>query len=360
MVMKSPYTLKKIPVTAIVDLFLTYDCNMRCPYCFVQDSGKKVTMSPDVLDTAIDWIVTTSGPIAEIVFLGGEPTLTPLLIERAIARVKNWERRCPIKISFNMTTNALYIDETLAANFARWGVNYMISIDGYGKRQDRSRPTITGESSFEIFRSKFDMLLKYQNSMAGRVTVLPKNVVGLNNDLQRLHAMGFSSFIVSPATGIKWSDKQINKYIGEMVDFASQRKSRNGKKIPYLSPVDDPDQGEHGWGCSAGNGRYSIDPQGKIFACGRMTSLDDDAGLVFGDIYEGIDPKGNILKFQDRSYESRLQCIDCYMRDKCIGGCAAVNFEETGSVVTPSANECRFAKAVEEIKSKTRHKAGYN
>lgn len=357
MVMKRKCKQKKIPTTLIVDLFLTYDCNMRCPYCFVQDSGNQVTMSAEVLDSAIDWIVTTSGPTAEIVFLGGEPTLSPLLIERAVARVRNWERRSPIKISFNMTTNALNIDETLAANFARWGVNYMISIDGYGKRQDRSRPTVSGESSFEIFQSKFDMLLKYQNSMAGRVTVLPKNVVGLSDDLHRLHEMGFSSFIVSPATGIKWSDEQIKQYVEEMVDFGSRRKSKNGKKIPYLSPVDDPDQGEHSWGCSAGNGRYSIDPQGKIFACGRMTSLDDDAGLVFGDIYQGIDPKGNILKFQDRSYESRLQCIDCYMRDKCIGGCAAVNFEETGSVVVPALNECRFVKAVEEIKIKTNYQS---
>jgi|GEM_PF-5288319 len=78
-----------------------------------------------------------------------------------------------------------------------------------------------------------------------------------------------------------------------------------------------------------------------------MTCLTDKEGLPFGDIFSGIDPKGNIALFQDDTYESRLQCIDCSLREKCIGGCAAVNFETTGSLITPAPDECRFAKAFE-------------
>ncbi|MCI5125755.1 MAG: SPASM domain-containing protein [Candidatus Electrothrix sp. AR5] len=117
-----------------------------------------------------------------------------------------------------------------------------------------------------------------------------------------------------------------------------------------MSPVDEPVQGENRWGCAAGRGRLSIDPRGKIFACGRMTCLDDKDGLVFGDIFKGIDLNGNINAFQDTTYESRLECIDCELREKCIGGCAAVNWEANRSPVKPSRDECRFTHAFEDIK----------
>ncbi len=342
-----------IPATRVVDLFLTYDCNCRCSYCFVQDSGKKISMKPEILDKAIDWIAETSEREVEIVFLGGEPTLKPLLIERAVNRALNWQRYSGKKFNFNMTTNALNIDEKLAANLAKWGIRYLFSIDGYGERHNNSRPSITHSDPFDALESKFAMLKKYQKYIAARMTILPKNVDWLAHDLQKLTEMGFDSFTVSPATGMKWKDEQLKRYIDEMVKFASGRPFHNGRPFPHMSPIDDPDQGKTGWGCSAGRGRFSVDPQGKIFACGRMTSLSDAQGLTFGDIYSGVDPNGNIKLFQDDTYESRLQCIDCHLREKCIGGCAAVNFETTGSPVVPAPDECRFAKAFETIKSLT-------
>ncbi|MEJ2158596.1 MAG: hypothetical protein P8X96_24995, partial [Desulfobacteraceae bacterium] len=61
---------------------------------------------------------------------GGEPTLEPLLIERAVYRSLNWQRHSGKRFNFNMTTNALNIDEKLAASLAGWGIKYLFSIDG--------------------------------------------------------------------------------------------------------------------------------------------------------------------------------------------------------------------------------------
>lgn len=339
-----------IPRTRIVDLFLTYDCNCRCSYCFVKDSGKKIPMTPEILDRSIDWIAETAGSEVEIVFLGGEPTLEPLLLERAIHRSKNWQRYSGKQFSFNMTTNALNITEKLAASLSELEVKYLFSIDGYGERHNNSRPSITHKNPFEHIENNFSMLKRYQNYIPARMTILPRNVSWLDHDLKKLTEMGFDSFTVSPATGVLWSEENLKIFVDEMVRFSKNRPVKDGKPFPYMSPVDDPDQGVNGWGCSAGRGRYSIDPLGKIFGCGRMTSLSDEQGLPFGDIYSGIDLNGNITLFQDESYASRLQCIDCFMREKCVGGCAAVNFETTGSLVKPAPDQCRFAKAYDNIK----------
>lgn len=347
----------KIPATRVVDLFLTYDCNCRCSYCFVQDSGTRITMSPEILDKAIDWIAETAGSEVEIVFLGGEPTLEPLLIERAVHRSLKWQQYSGKKISFNMTTNALNIDEDLASKLARWGIRYLFSIDGYGERHNHSRPSISHRDPFGHLAKKFSMLKRHQNYMTARMTILPKHVTWLAHDLRKLTEMGFNSFTVSPATGVNWSEENLDRYIDEMVEFASERRINNGRPFPHMSPVDDIEQRQKSWGCSAGRGRYSVDPLGKIFGCGRMTCLTDKEGLPFGDIFSGIDPKGNIALFQDDTYESRLQCIDCSLREKCIGGCAAVNFETTGSLITPAPDECRFAKAFEAIRRRVQRKS---
>lgn len=40
--------------TRVVDFFLTYDCNSACPYCFVQQNGKSLSMSDAILEKSID------------------------------------------------------------------------------------------------------------------------------------------------------------------------------------------------------------------------------------------------------------------------------------------------------------------
>ena len=77
-------------------------------------------------------------------------------------------------------------------------------------------------------------------------------------------------------------------------------------------------------------------------------------GLAFGDIFRGIDPQGNIRLFQDRLYASRPGCVTCPVRESCLGGCPAINLEETGSVVTPAPSECQFTLAMTDMQARVR------
>jgi len=344
------------PKVAAVDLFLTYNCNCKCSYCFVQDSGSDISMDSYILDRSIDWIVENADSHVQLVFLGGEPTLKPELIERAVHRCKRWEKYHPVRFAFTMTTNSLNIDEELASKLAKWSIQYLLSIDGYGERHNKSRPARFTKNPFGIIQSNFPVLKKYQQHITARLTVLPSLVSGLYNDLVKLQEMGFDAFMISPATGVKWSQENIQQYIDEMVRFASNRPVKNGHPVPNISPIDDPVQGNNTWGCGAGRGHYAIDPRGKIFACGRMARLNEEDGLFFGDIFKGIDLNGNINKFQDTTYESRLECIDCTMREKCLGGCPAVNWDANQSLVKPARDQCRMTHASEEIKQQVHQK----
>ena len=59
---------------------------------------------------------------------------------------------------------------------------------------------------------------------------------------------------------MRWTEENLQQDIEEMVQFASDRPVHKGQPV----------QGNNAWGCTAGRGRFSIDPKGEIFACARM------------------------------------------------------------------------------------------
>jgi uncharacterized protein len=308
-------------------------------------------MKPALLDRAIDWIIETAYDHAEIVFLGGEPTMVPHLIERAVHRIKGWEQHTPKRFQFNMTTNMLRLDQSLARKLADWDVPYLVSVDGYGKRHDLARPAVDKNisSPFKIIKSRMPQLRALQTHIGARVTPLPKNAQYLARDLEKLNDLGFDSFVISPATGVKWSDEALETFIEQLVRFGKGRNEINGESWPRMIGLDEPSNYSNEWGCGAGQGRYSIDPRGNIFACARFAELDAEQGLVLGNIYRGIDPQGNALKFLNTATEPRPSCTQCEERDQCLGGCPAVNLQETGSLYQPSPNECRYVKALNRV-----------
>jgi uncharacterized protein len=325
----------------------------------MQQKENPISMKPATLDRSIDWAVDTCEQFIEIVFLGGEPTLEPMLIERAVQRAELWESLIPVKFHFTMTSNFLNLDEDMARKLAQLGVSYLLSVDGYGERHDISRPAKDIDSPFQLLMQRIGTMKIFQPRMSARVTSTPKTVTYLKNDLEKLYEMGFDHFIISPATGIPWSDESLTNFVDQLANFASNRKASKIGRMPTISPVDDKPKGRASWGCGAGRGRFAIDPSGDIFACARFAGLRNTDRLKLGNIYSGIDHTGNILKFQDNSYHSRPGCLHCYVRERCLGGCPAINWEDTGSLTTPSPNECRMMRAMESIQEKVNLKIMY-
>lgn len=340
----------RIPAPRVVDLLLTYDCNCRCAYCFVKDRGARVTMTAATLDRAIDFLFTESRDELELVFLGGEPTLELGLIERAVLRARRWARTSGKRVSFSMTTNLVRMTIPTAMTLASWGVRYLVSVDGVGERHDRARPCIEVPSAFAVIARMIPRLRALQDPMGARVTPTPASVRWLAADLARLAEIGFNYFIVSPATGVPWTDHDLDEFVTQLSSYAAARpRDPHGLPTPVLGDYDEGVPAK-GWGCGAGRGRYAVDPQGRLFACARFAQLDADHGLALGDIYSGIDPAGPIARFQDESTASRPRCAACDLRAECLGGCPAVNLDATSSLVDPAPDECRFNRAMSAVR----------
>lgn len=104
----------------MINIFVTYRCNLSCPYCFARDMKGEFPhdMGEEAFSALLDWLVSGGVPAAS--FIGGEPTLHPRLPEML-------ERTASAGISTVLFTNGLFapdLVERIAPHVSNVVVNY--------------------------------------------------------------------------------------------------------------------------------------------------------------------------------------------------------------------------------------------
>ncbi len=102
-----------------MNLFITYRCNLACPYCFARDMQSEfpADMTPAAFEKLLGWL--KAAPPPTVAFLGGEPTLHPQL-PTMTARV------AALGVAPIVFTNGLF-DPALAATLAKTTANFVIN-----------------------------------------------------------------------------------------------------------------------------------------------------------------------------------------------------------------------------------------
>ncbi|MHC1711321.1 MAG: radical SAM protein [Solidesulfovibrio sp.] len=103
----------------MINLFITYRCNLSCSYCFAKGLQPEYPedLTPEGFDTLLAWM--TRAALPAVAFIGGEPTLHPRLAEM-IARTTD------AGVSAVLFTNGLF-PEGLADAFAPRVANFVIN-----------------------------------------------------------------------------------------------------------------------------------------------------------------------------------------------------------------------------------------
>lgn len=128
--------------TALHIFVLTLRCNQNCIYC--QASSKEsrceeYDMSETTLSNAIDLMFRSPSPCLTMEFQGGEPTLVPHLIRKAMeyAEAKNrYEHR---KISYVVCTNSVNLTDDILDLCKQYGAVISTSLDGPQFLHNRNR-----------------------------------------------------------------------------------------------------------------------------------------------------------------------------------------------------------------------------
>ena len=126
------------------------DCNLRCRYCFYDDSGQRSAapqqrrMSQATLQCVLQRYFATTQEIYSMTWQGGEPTLMGTDFYQ---RVTDWQKRLApqgARVVNCLQTNATAVTPELADHLAHYRFLVGASLDGPAPVHDRFRKTRAG------------------------------------------------------------------------------------------------------------------------------------------------------------------------------------------------------------------------
>jgi uncharacterized protein len=361
-------------------LMPTYDCNLRCGYCF-QDHMRTDAryehllrfMTPKVVDRIVAAMpaieerhgLCRDGEPRSIMFFGGEPFLARSrpLIDYMIAAIR---RAGPA--SFTAVTNGTELEAYEDLLRPDCIAVLQITLDGTPELHDARRIRADGSGSFAAIVRNIDMALGRGVKIDVRMNVDRRNV-GVLPDLAALfEARGWSghpdfSAYVAPVHDPKndlgrkttFNSHELGQAVAALQaehpqlrcfglpDDELRRSLRRlfqqrGDALPLMKSSY----------CGAHTSMYVIDPFGDIYACWERTG---DKNVRIGWIEEDGTPvfvADRLAEWRKRSVSSNETCAQCRYSLYCGGGCAVLAEGVHGTIF---GNYCdafgrRFREAV--------------
>ncbi|MCD6118685.1 radical SAM protein [bacterium] len=343
--------LTAFPPATFMDLHVTDDCNLACPYCFIH--GKKPRyLSKDTAKLAVDFLLRESRGTREIsiLFIGGEPLLNMPVMEFVVHYAKMRAKETGKTVGFSITTNGTLLNQNSLEFFIRNNIPFLLSIDGAKETQDTYRRYKDGRGTFDDLASLIEEMKKIKVWLGVRMTPTPSTVHRLHLDVKALFDIGVNQYIIGVATGIPWSNDDLSVYKDELLKVANWyvEKKLEGCALRISQFGDSPKYKlgalRYIWGCGAGRGRISVSTDGEIQGCAKIQGLNDLSGLInFGNVRSGWTNLAARYAFICTMIHLRRFCDKCDLQFDCAGGCPAVNWESTGSIYLSDAMQCKAA-----------------
>lgn len=362
----------------------TYDCNLRCSYCFQDHMRTDPTfrpllrvMMPDVIDRIVGamplieeahGLKASAARLRSIGFFGGEPLLARNrpVVEHIIKAVRRMGPAQFWAVS-NATELEAYADLLGPDNIAQ----VQITIDGPPDEHDKRRVYADGSGSFTRIARNIDLCLDRGASVGLRMNIDRANISLLpalaeaivshgwherpgfttytapitNSErtitLNEIKAKYFTSWELDEAIDVLREDHPVMRVIGRPDDGLTGRISRmftNRSQVPEVKTSF----------CGAHSTMYIFDAFADMYACWERTG---DASVRIGHVTEdgSVEMNSPMTKlWRSRTPASNPTCRQCRYAMHCGGGCAVLAEGRNGKL---HSNHCddfgvRFRSAV--------------
>ncbi len=307
-------------------IYTTYDCNMRCPYCF--ENGIKENKSYMTSETANDVVTWLMKEIQQyqpkyfsIAFSGGEPLLNLEAVRIIISKISTYCSENGIFFQFGLLTNGtIKISIEDAALFQQYGLRFIqYTIDG-DKEVHNKRRVLTDGSYDIIIQNMIDNARIMDIETIIRINIDQDNHQSISHLLEEIKALELPNVTVDFAIRFDTpcdkyncnssvaNSQSIVKYIKESMQTARELGINHSRRYASDTP------------CLAVVPRqFVIDPVGDLYKCAAFAG---EKKFSVGSIYND---KMTQMYTDMVGHDAWQDCKDCPYVPLCGGGCLFIN-----------------------------------
>ena len=355
------HNMETLPIKSAC-LHVSHDCNMTCSYCFASHGSfcsEKNLMPLDIGKKAIDFIIKNSmnRKNLEVEFFGGEPLLNFDIIKQIVFYARKTEQQYNKNFRFTISTNGTLLHSE-NIKFINEQMNVVVlSLDGRKEVNDRMRTMLNNKSSYDLIIPKFQQLVNERKNknyyIRGTIT---KYNIDFYNDIIHMVDLGFDQISLEPVVtdssnpyALSHEDLPIiyEQYEKLAIELIRRKKNLDVKNKPFnffhfsFNLKKGPCIKKRLKGCGSGNEYISITSNGDIYPCHQFVGMDE---WKMGNI---IDNNLDIEKktiFKNTSIYTKEDCINCWAKFYCAGGCNANNLIYGGALNKVYKLSCEIKK----------------
>lgn len=339
-------------------LHIAHDCNLRCKYCFADEGkfgGERCRLSQETANRAIDFLIENSGSRhnLELDFFGGEPLLNFDVVKGTVAYARSLEKKHNKLFRFTITTNGVLLDDDKIDFINREMSNVVLSLDGRKEVNDRVRVNAGGNGSYDAILPGFKKLVAQRGEkdyyLRGTFT---KYNLDFSEDVFHIASLGFDQISVEPVVAPPTADYALTEAdlprIFEEYDLLAKRiieYRKSGKYFNFFHFMVDLDAGPcaikriHGCGC--GNEYVAVAANGDIYPCHQFVGIEK---MRMGNVNDGSFDTGIKDNFAQADIFAKPECMNCWAKFFCSGGCNANNYLYCGDIRKPLKLSCEMEK----------------
>ena len=346
------------PIIKALCINIAHDCNLRCKYCFAGQGGYgqwRMLMSFDVARRAVDFLIAHSGPRehCELDFFGGEPLMNWHVVQQTVDYVHNQEKKHHKKIKMSLTTNGMLLDEEKTKYLTDNHISLILSLDGRKEMHDRMRPDVNNEGTYDQIVKNLQYCIAHRNGEEYYVRgTFTRHNLDFTTDVEDMLDHGFPAVSMEPVVGddsakysIKESDlPRVKEEYDRLAQLFIQREEEGRPFFFFHFNMDlwkGPCLPKRLRGCGAGHEYLAVVPNGDIYPCHQFVGRE---GYVVGNVYEGLKNMKMMHDFRMNHVFSKPECVDCWAKFFCSGGCNANSFIYEGDVKKPYKIACEMQK----------------
>ncbi len=346
------------PVIKSMCLHVAHDCNLRCGYCFASQGdyqGSRSLMSAEMGKKALAYLARNSGNHynLEVDFFGGEPLMNFEAVKEIAAYGRSLEPLYNKRFRYTMTTNGVLLDEEIMDYLNEEMDNVVMSLDGRKSVNDRMRPGLRGEGSYDTIVPKFKAMVAKRGSkdyfIRGTFT---RFNLDFAEDAFHYRDLGFKSTSLEPVVTepqMKYAiqEEDLPKIFSEYERLAEEMIRTHGtpEAFSFFHFNLDLEQGpciiKRLSGCGAGTEYIAVTPEGDIYPCHQFVGNDE---MKMGNILEETWDADISLTFKNAHIYNKPSCRSCWARFYCSGGCHANAYNFNGDITIPYEIGCEMEK----------------